>query len=231
MFLRRKPSERRTVSDDWIASLPRDKFRLFDSVVRRWECNYAMMSVALDDALSLRLRGELICAREQLQVASELLLRLGGTLVAACDAMAASGRDVAQLPAVEPLNSDFFRGETAQIAASWSGLMHHVLFSHRSRFFHKLKVLVETLERLVCEFGEVSGDIVDGVSNEPGVLWQHADSLHYDVNTCLREAEVVLKSFLRNFPVDQLALFSQMLDTPVPPERFHLRPRPSRVLA
>lgn len=231
MFLRRKSHGRRTVSEDWIASLPRDKFQLFDTVVRRWECSYAMMSVALDDALSLRLRGEMVCARQQIQVASELAFRLGGTLVAACDAMASSGRSVAQLPAVEPLNSDFFRGGAAQSAASWNGMMHHVLLSHRSRFFHKLKVLGETLERLVCEFGEASRDIFEGVSNEPGLLWQQADSLHYDVNTCLRETEVVLKSFLRNLPTDQLANFSGLLDSPVPPGRFRLRPRLSRIPA
>lgn len=190
-----------------------------------------MMSVALDDALSLRLRGEMVCARQQIQVASELAFRLGATLVAACDAMASSGRSVAQLPAVEPLNSDFFRGGAAQNAASWNGMMHHVLLSHRSRFFHKLKVLGETLERLVCEFGEASRDIFEGASNEPALLWQQADSLHYDVNTCLRETEVVLKSFLRNLPADQLAAFSRLLDSPVPPDRFRLRPRLSRIPA
>ena len=37
-----------------------------------------MMSVALDDALSLRARGELVCARQQVSVAADLLGRLAG---------------------------------------------------------------------------------------------------------------------------------------------------------
>ncbi len=38
-------------------ALPREKNLVFQTVVQRWECTYAMMSVALDDALSLRARG------------------------------------------------------------------------------------------------------------------------------------------------------------------------------
>lgn len=231
LFLKRKSSGRRTVSDDWVASLPRDKFQLFQTVVRRWECNYAMMSVALDEALSLRQRGELVCASQQIQVASELVCRLGATLVGACDAMSNSGRFVAKLPAVHPLNSEYFRGDTAQQAASWNGLMHHVLFSDRSRFFHKLKTLSETLERLVREFGEASRDIAERTNPESGSLWQRADSIHYDVNTCLREAEVVLKSFLRSLPSEHLPNFSHLLDLPAPTDRFRVGPRLSRVPA
>ena len=42
----------------------------------------------------------------------------------------------------------FFRGSTAQTAASWNGIIHHVLFGDRSRFFHKLRILSDTLRRL-----------------------------------------------------------------------------------
>ena len=80
---RKAAAARRTVSEDWIAALPREKSNLFQAVVRQWESSYAMMSVALDGALSLRFRGELVCARQQVFISADLLVRLGATLVVA----------------------------------------------------------------------------------------------------------------------------------------------------
>lgn len=232
MFFRRDSKHlRRSVSEDWVASLPREKFLIFDTVVRRWECTYAMMSIALDEALSLRSRGELVCARQQMAIASELLARLGATLVGACDAMTVSGRHFSRLPTVRPLDSEFFRGGTARSAASWNGLLHTVLFTDRSRFLHKLRILSETLENLVKEFDEATRDIGESTSLELGSRWQAADFLHYDFNTCLREAEVVLKSFLRTLPSEHLDTFSAQLDLPAAPARFRVRPSLSRAPA
>ena len=78
-------------------------------VVRRWELSYAMMSVALDDALSMRARGELVCARQQVSITSELLQRFA-TVFSDCNILADKGRSVSDLPAVEPLKAEFFRG-------------------------------------------------------------------------------------------------------------------------
>ncbi|MBZ5503530.1 MAG: hypothetical protein LAN59_15070 [Acidobacteriia bacterium] len=135
MFTKRNaqsPSVRRGVSDDWLRALPREKNELFDTVVRRWECTYAMMSVALDESLSLRARGELVCGRQQVGVAAELFVRLTGSLISFCDALATRGRRIHNLPAVEPLNSEFFRGDTGRSAASWNALLHRVLFGNHT---------------------------------------------------------------------------------------------------
>ena len=219
------------MSDDWIASLPREKSRLFESVVRRWECSYAIMSIALDEALSLRSRGELVCAAQQMEVAAELLSRLGATLIGACDAMATSARHFNRHPAVHPLDSGFFRGGTARSAASWNGLLHTVFFTDRSRFFQKLRILAETLENLVQEFSKNSQEIAGNASPENGDPWQVADFLHYDVSTCLREAEVVLKSFLRELPAEHLDAFSAQLNASTAQTRFRVGPRLSRASA
>jgi hypothetical protein len=225
-------SARRSVSDDWISSLPREKNRVFDRVVRRWECAYAMMSVALDDTLSLRTRGELVRARQQVPIVAELLDRLAATLIAACDAISDRGRHISAVPVVKPLNADFFRGDTAQSAASWNGLLHHVVLGDRSRFFHKLRILSSTLQQVAMEFFDASRDISEGMSIRPGVCWTALDSLHYDLNTCLRETEVVLKCFLRALPQEQVADFSERLDAPAAPLRpTGSRPRLTRVSA
>ncbi len=89
MFSRRKSVrvEQRKVLDDWVAALPREKSQVYQVVVRRWECSYAMMSVALDEALSLRASGELVCARQQVSIAAGLLGRLAPSLISLCETL------------------------------------------------------------------------------------------------------------------------------------------------
>jgi hypothetical protein len=222
---------RRNVPEDWLAALPREKGHIFDAVVREWECSYAMMSVALDDALSLRARGELVCARQQVSVAAQFVSRFAATLIASCDTLADRARHVSDLPIVAPLKTQFFRGDTAQSAASWNGLLHHVLFGDRSRFFHKLRILSGTVEQLEEEFDQSASDISDGISIQPGTAWEALDAVHYDLNTCLREAEVVLKAFLRALPQEQLAAFAGDMNKQPPAPRIRVRPRLTRASA
>lgn len=234
MFLKRKRGTapaRRSVTQDWIAPLPREKNLLFDTIVRHWESGYAMMSVALDEAFCLRTRGNLVNARMQVAVAADLLFRLGGDLSSACEVVSNRARFFPRLPVVEPLNTKFFRGETAQSAASWNGLLHHVVFGERSRFFHKLRILRDTFDRLVDEFRHSADDLIEGALVDPGILWNSLDSLHYDFNTCLRESEVVLKSFLHALPNTQIAAFVEAMNNPPAPKRVRLRASPSRASA
>ncbi len=205
--------------------MPREKSQLYQVVVRRWECSYAMMSVALDEALSLRATGELVCARQQVMIAAGLLGRLAPSLISLCDTLAARGQLVAKFPVVEPMNTDFFRGNTGQSAASWNGILHHLLFGARSRFFHKLRILSHTLTQLENEFEEAASEISKGLSVQPGECWQRLDTLHYDFNTCLRESEVVLKSFLRMLPEEQLPALARELNAPPPPKVVRVKPR------
>jgi len=234
MLLRRTPAQyaARKVCEDWVAALPREKAGTFDALVRRWECIYAMMSIALDDAVSLRSRGELICARQQVSIAAELLEPLAEALTSLCKTLSLRGRRLGLLPVVEPLNTTFFRGNTARSAASWNAILHRVLFGNRSRFLHKVRILSDTIEQLGREFREAAGDISKGLAVQPHVCWERLDYLHYDFNTCLRETEVVLKSFLRIFPAELLPALNGELDTPLEPSRRpSLKPRFSRAPA
>jgi hypothetical protein len=222
---RKAAAARRTVSEEWIAALPREKGNLYEAVVRQWESSYAMMSVALDGALSLRSRGELVCARQQVFISADLLVRLAAALVVACGAVSSRGRRLSNLPLVEPLNTEFFRGQTAQNAAHWNGLLHHVLFAERSRFFQKLRILSDTVEHLVREFDETAEDISQGLAVQPANCWNKLDCLHYDFNTCLCESEIILKSFLQALPAEQLAAFASELDSHQGEARVRLRLR------
>lgn len=224
-------SPRHTVSDDWMTVLPGDKNEIFDIVVGRWECSYAMMSVALDDSLSLRSRGELVCARQQVAVASDLLEKLAGSLTAFCATLQRRARTTPELPAVRPLNSKFFRGNTARSAASRNEIIHHVFFRGRSRFFHKLRILSEMMEEMEREFREAAGDIAKGMDTQPIASWLKLDDLHYDFNTCLRETEVVLKSFLRVLPSEQIPGLASDLDVVPASKPLRVKPRLSSATA
>ncbi|MGH9745694.1 MAG: hypothetical protein ACRD59_06245 [Candidatus Acidiferrales bacterium] len=190
-----------------------------------------MMSVSLDEAIALRAGGQLVCAQQQVSITSELLRRLIGSLTSACATLTASGKRVTNLPIVQPLMSGFFRGDTAQSAASWNSLLHNVLFGERSRFFHKLRILSSTVGQLGREFDQLADDITAGTSVEPGACWRQLDSLHYDLSTCLRESEVILKSFLHCMPSDQLPAFDREMSLPPTVPKVRTRARPTRASA
>ena len=44
----------------------------------------------------------------------------------------------------------------------------------------------------------------------PESHWASLDALHFDLNTCLRETIVVLKSFLCHLPAEQAEQFDPM---------------------
>lgn len=206
------------VRDDWIRALPRDKSRIFDAVVRRWECSYAMLSVAFSDAITLRTRGELVRAHQQVCVTVDLLHGLSSTIVDCCEALIRRGRRLDNMPSVEPMRVDFFRSEVGKSAASWNGILHHVLFGERPRFIHKVRLLADTVSQIEAQFGATVNEISGGIAVRPD-CWKVLDSLHYDFKTCLSESEVVLKSFLRVIPFDHLEFFAAEMEAPFSPKR------------
>jgi hypothetical protein len=216
---------RRSVLDEWVAAMPREKCHLYQAVVHDWECSFAMVSVALNEAFSLRASGELVCARQQVSIAACLLGRLAPRLISLCDTLSTCSRHAGKFPIVEPLKTEFFRGDTGQSAASWNAILHHVLFSDRSRFFHKLRILSDTLTHLEDEFDEAADDISTNQSVLPSDSWQRLDNIHYDFNTCLRESEVVLKSFLRVLPDERLPALASELNAAPTTARARVKPR------
>jgi hypothetical protein len=204
-----------------MSRLPAEKNELFESVVHHWEASYAMLSVALNEAFSLCTRGELVRARQQLAVTSELASLLAPPLVRALSAMDSHAREHGTYSLVEPLNPVFFRGATAHRAASWSSLWHGVLFRERPRFLQKLRVLSKAVQELTTEFRATTAVLVDGTSTEPGDRWAALDVLHFDLNTCLRETVVVLKSFLCAVPSDELGGLRSRLTAPLPVASGH----------
>lgn len=195
---------RRSVRDEWLACLPEEKDTLFRASEARFETCYRMLSVALNEALGLRQQGELARARAEACICSALYENLAARLLISLAALEAHARHYGTQPAVAPLDPDFFRGELPRRASAWNTLLHRVLFSSRSRWFYKLQVLREILADLNTEFRAIAADLSEGTSINPAQGWESLEALHDDLNTCLREAVVMLKCFLRAIPVEQV---------------------------
>ncbi|HKV26513.1 MAG TPA: hypothetical protein VJN93_18095 [Candidatus Acidoferrum sp.] len=208
----RAPSGRcPSVKDDWRAWLPEAKDEVFRSQVRQLEISYNMLSVALDEALSLRQMGRPDKAGQAVLVAPELCDRFAHPLEALLLSLGDHAKHYGTVPNAAPLDPDNFQGARGQRAARISSLLCKVLFSARAQFLHKLSVLAEMVEDLNLDFCSAASGISASPWDNLDADWQALDATHYDLNTCLRETIVVLKSFLLALAEDQLDVYKTTL--------------------
>jgi len=66
---------------------------------------------------------------------------------------------------------------------------------------------------LAEDFRHAADDLAEGNLLNPPKMWAEVDAGHYDLNTCLREAIVVFKSFLIALPEDQLGAFKMPFES------------------
>jgi len=104
-------------------------------------------------------------------------------------------------------------------------MLAKVVFHQRTRFFHKLYSLNEIIEELQDEARAIVADISGGTPAVLNRAWQELEILCYDLNTCMGEITVILKSFFCALPSDELEVFRQKLVSLVP---ALLTPRPRR---
>jgi len=173
-----------------------------------------MLSVTLNEAIALRQGGELRKARQEAGFCAELVGRFADPLATTLEALESHARYYGTLPNAAPLNPAFFRFQRSQKAAWMQSVMCRVLFSARSQFFHKLRVLRELVQELSSDFQAAALELDAGTATNPGELWDALDLLHYDLNTCLRETLVLLKSFFRVLPEEELGAFEKAMQGP-----------------
>jgi hypothetical protein len=200
---------RGTVQEDWRARLPEEKLKVFTAYVRRLESRYGMLSVSLNEALALRHEGRLMKSCEAVNVTPSLCARLTEPLAALIRVLSEHAKHYGTIPNAAPLDAQNFQTVKGQRSARMSGLLSKVLLSQRMQFLHKLSTLLEMVENLGKEYCESAEELSTGLSTDPGQLWKAIDAAHYDLNTCLRETIVLLKSFLLALPDDQLVGFQK----------------------
>jgi hypothetical protein len=201
----------RTVREEWLAGLPEDKQRTFQNAVAQLEAGYAMFSIAVNESFALRRSGALVRAREQVGTTAGVMHRFTDQLSHLLDAISEQARETSHSPRVAPLNPAFFRWPIARRRASWESAIDMVLPTRSLRFRRKLNALLRSVNHLAGEFHHAAREISEGSSVHPESHWEALDSLHYDLNTCLRETIVVLKSFLLGLSDSEVEAFSRRL--------------------
>ena len=202
------PSRRyHSVQQDWRAILPYAQGSLFADHAGKLENAYIMLSVPLNEAIALRRSGDLGKAYEEIGVVGELCSRLALRINAVLHAMRQHARHFGIVPNLTLLDADNFHSERAQRAARHSNLVSHVLLSERSQFLNKLNTLEQLVDEISDEFIRIAKQLAEGISSPQLRLWEFLEQSHFDLNTCLRETDVLLKSFLLVIPEEQLAGF------------------------
>ncbi|HYL61096.1 MAG TPA: hypothetical protein VE077_00620 [Candidatus Methylomirabilis sp.] len=204
----RVPSSRgMSVKDDWCAWLPREKDEVFRAYVQQLDVGYNMLSVSLDEVLSLRQNGLFAKAGEAVSVTADLCGRFTNSLAALLWSLAEHAKHHGIVPNAAPLDPTNFQGARGQRAARFSALFCRILLSERFQFLHKISTLGEMVADLSHDFCSAAADIAEIRYLAPDTIWRTIDTSHYDLNTCLREAIVLLKSFLLALPNNELAIF------------------------
>jgi hypothetical protein len=200
-----------SVQDDWCAWLPREKAQVFGAYVHELETIYVMFSVALNEAIELRHTRMLSKSYRAVSMTPALCYRLSGRLGALLRALGEHAKHYGTVPNTASLDASNFQGPKEQRTARMSDLLSRVLLTQRSRFLHKIGTLGEMAGDIGKEFRLAVENLSSSPSTDPDADWQVVDAAHYDINTCLREAIVLLKSFLLVLPEDQLGAFQKIV--------------------
>ncbi len=208
---RRARQRASTVRTDWFAWLPEEMDQLFEFTRSDLECSNTILSVTLDEALALCEQGEYAFARERAGVLVELFDRLADRLRLVIRTIENHGSHFGTLPNVTALAASNFRGSTGQRISLTSSLLAKVVFRARTRFFHKLYALGEIIEELEKEAHSITDELATGAATVPERSWRQLEVLGYDLNTCMGETTVVLKSFFCALPDEELDSFRRGL--------------------
>lgn len=203
------PGRKSSVQQDWRSWLPSEKAEVFSEYVQRLESFYGMFSVALNDALELRQTGKLAKSCQAVGVLPSLCARLARPLGALLRSLGQHAKHYGTIPNTASLDPANFQGPSEQRTARMSDLLSRVLLTQRSQFLHKISTLEEMVVDLNKHFREAAEDLALGASAAPSADWLVVDASHYDLNTCLRETIVLLKSFLLVLPAEELEAFQK----------------------
>ena len=210
--------------EDWSAWLPAEMDQLFGATRTELENSNVILSVALDEAIARNEQEQFALAKERAVAFTELFDRLAMRLRLVIRTIEQHGSHFGTLPNVTALAAANFRGATAQRISLKDNFLARILFGGRSRFFHKLQALGEIIEELQDEARSIVDDVSDGAGVFPERVWRELEVLGYDLNTCMGETTVVLKSFFCALPVEELEAFRLKLVMQVP-DLLNVSPR------
>jgi hypothetical protein len=207
---------RATVREDWLSWLPPGKEEIFEATHQELEVTNAISSVILNEAFTLCRQGKMETARQQAVVFADFFERLASRLQGVAAALEAHSRRFRTPANVVPLRSDCFRSDGAQRVAYAASLQSVFLFRSRARFLHKVRAIGEVVGELRKQEQTIAAEANTHTPHRLPKRWAALEILHYDLNTCVRETTIVLKSFFCVLPDEELVLFRKRLFALVP---------------
>jgi hypothetical protein len=209
---RPEPLRTNSVSQDWRTPLQGDKSHLYLKCIQHLETSYSMFSVNLDEALGMRRTGLTSKARQVLAVAPALCRRLAHPLLGILRTMLDHAKHFGVAPNLEPLDPKNFQSSRSQRAALFNDLVSRIVLTRKLQFAYKISALADLVDELDLSFESTAEELACGDALQPDRAWDLLDAAHYDLNTCLREGIIVLKSFLHALPEAQLPSFQVALN-------------------
>ena len=101
--------------------------------------------------------------------------------------------------------------------ALFNDLVSRILLTRKLQFAYKISALADLVDELDFSFESAAEELACGEALQPDRAWDLLGAAHYDLNTCLREAIILLKSFLHALPEAQLASFQVALSASYAP--------------
>jgi hypothetical protein len=216
---RTQPRRSTSVSDDWRSWLPERKDVVFRARKLELESDFGMLSVALNEALEFRHCGRVSKSWQAVCITPALCQRTASSLCALLFTMEEHAKHYGTVPNAAPLDAANFRGTRDQRSAKFNEMMSHVLLTQRSQFLYKIRALEDMVQNLKEEFCASAEELAHGEAADPELQWCTLDSAHFDLNTCLQETIVILKSFLVVLPEDQILMFNNAVRSLQGPDR------------
>jgi hypothetical protein len=137
--------------------------------------------------------------------------RLADRLHGALRSLREHGQQFGTFASVAPLQLQWFRSDPVRHMVRHHRLASRLALRAQAHFFRKLRLLDEMTSALQQETHRVSGEIADGTTLRWRMRWAELEMLHDDLNTCLQELTVVLKSFFCALPTEELMAFDRRL--------------------
>ena len=219
---------KRSLGEQWVGWLPPCKAETFAALTAALRADSGMLAVALNEGVGLSRLGSPSPCSELACICAELFDRLAGRLEAALRSLYRHSLNLPLLPKTSPLNADFFRSEPAKRQAKRNRFLANVLLTSNSRFSLKLEDLASIVCDLATEVRPLAARMHQVTAAHPLFDWGQLEVLDYDLNTCLAETLVVLKSFFYVLPDADTPLFRRQMEAALHTPQRPLVALPSR---
>lgn len=199
------------VQQDWIAWIPDQSLELFEQIRTELEGSCTALAVLLNEAVQYRPGPASNIDPEMALLFGGLFERLADRLGVVLNALEQHGRDHGIRANASPLRPADFRSPHARLAAHVGQLRQFLPATGYAAFQAKIQAIRWVLSLLREQARHETHAIAAGPTRRMRTHWTHLDVVQDDLNTCLQETTIVLKSFFCAMPVSEVPLFRDRL--------------------